>query len=179
MRKLIGAEKADWLVSPGPLAAMYYHEARLCWLSGSYVATIVMTQLAFEEILRKFFRRTSSGNRLHEGKTEIDDASFSQLIHQASHENWLTKSETKRLTKLRKELRNRYVHTKTTTSGDDQHARPEYIIYDTDAERRIAAPSINGGSIVADALEAIELLESLFPEISTRLAFASGAPKTS
>lgn len=69
--------------NPAPVDALayeYFEEARLCWYVGAFVATIVMSQLALEEMVRAHYRRWKGvDGKLNEG-LKVDEASFLNLI---------------------------------------------------------------------------------------------------
>lgn len=94
------------------LAVSYYEEARLCWYMGTFIATIIMTQLAFEELLRSHFRRFKGAEGKVDTRTKINQASFGDLVNAAETQGWISTKHASQLNRLRKELRNPYVHTK-------------------------------------------------------------------
>lgn len=83
------------------LAHEYFEEARLCWYVGAYVATVLMVQLAFEELLRSSYRTARGvGGRLDSGVL-IDRAGFGQLIHQGRSDGFLSRLEANELASLK------------------------------------------------------------------------------
>ena len=57
--------------------------ARLCWYVGAFVAIIVMSQLALEEMLRAHYRRCKGVDGKLNEHLRVDEADFSGLINQA------------------------------------------------------------------------------------------------
>ena len=155
---------------PAPaLALEYYEEARLCWYVGAYVATIVMTQMAFEELLRSHYRvaKGVSGILDFGRKKEVDKAGFFDLINEAEYEGWILKGEAELLHNLRKNLRNIYVHVKDIKMGECGEVEIENPGF-LKQLLKIVAPELTGGDVIGEAKEAIQLLVILFPKISSR-----------
>jgi len=145
------------------LAATYYEEARWCWISGAYVATILMSQVAIEEALRSHFRMNRKRNDPLVRTVTVDGASFRQLIDQAMAEGWISATRARELHRLRKMLRNPYVHTKTGAKTTD-HSAPFLRETSQSAQLgKILRPGFETGSVVAEAQEAIQLLIRSFP----------------
>lgn len=142
--------------SPAPVSALayeFYEEARLCWYAGAFVGAIVMTQMAFEEMLRSHFRVSKRvGGRLYEAK-KVDDMGFAELVKEAQSGGWLRPEEATALDNLRKHARNPYVHPKDFVT---QLAK-------------IKAPDSLERGAEAEAREAITLLVTKFRRISRRL----------
>lgn len=90
------------------LASEYYEESRLCWYAGSFVATIIMVQLAFEELFRAHYRNMGINPKLSSGK-RLSQMNFSELIDEAKKDKYISNQEASNLHKLRK-IRNPYVH---------------------------------------------------------------------
>ena len=149
------------------LVSEYYEEARLCWYVGAYVATIVMIQLSFEELLRSYYRVAKGvGGKLNYGK-KVDQASFSELIDEAQNENWISREEAKLLHNLRKNIRNPYVHAKDIKINNDGKSDlrgPNFLTQ----YLKIKAPEVIGCDVENEAREAIQLLVALLPKISRR-----------
>ncbi len=117
LKYLISIHKDIYLPYPS-LCKEYYEEARLCWYDGVFVASILMTQLAFEELFRSYFRMSYGVNgelRFYKEKNKVDNASFYVLIEEACLCGWINNNERNELHKLRR-IRNPYVHTKDITS---------------------------------------------------------------
>jgi hypothetical protein len=91
------------------VSQLYYTEAKYCWYHGDYIATIVLSQMAMEDLVRHHFEVARHGKFLS-GK-KIDGATFKCLIDEALAEGYIEKGEAKKLHHLRKKLRNPYVHT--------------------------------------------------------------------
>jgi len=148
-----------------PLVYEYYEEARLCWYVGAFVATIVMVQLSFEELLRSHYRIAKGiGGKLNCGK-KVDQASFSDLIDEAYNDNWISKGEAKLLHNLRKNIRNPYVHVKdikVNSDGKPNQKGPNFFTQ----YLKIIAPEVIGGDVENEAKEAIKLLVTILPKIS-------------
>lgn len=90
----------------------YFLEARRCWLDGSFVATIIMVQLAFEEGLRNVFRQPYLWRDEDYPKLQkINKKNFGDLIELAKTNKFITVQESKILHKLRG-MRNPFVHVK-------------------------------------------------------------------
>jgi len=89
LRFLLSIQKQPPFPSPR-LAYEYYEEARLCWYVGAFVASIVMVQLAFEELLRSHYRVAKGvGGKLDCGK-KVDDAGFANLINEARNDMYIS-----------------------------------------------------------------------------------------
>lgn len=168
-------DRLKWLITiehqeafPAPaLAFEYYEEAILCWYVGAFVSTIIMVQLAFEELLRTQYRVAKGiGGKLSCGK-KVDNAGFFNLINEAKKEGWISNYEAKSLNNLRKKIRNPFVHvndTKIKNNGKTDLKKPSFITQ----YLKIAAPNLIGSDVEEEAKEAIGLLVTLFPEISRR-----------
>ena len=145
-----------------PLA--YFEEARLCWCMGTYVATIVMSQLAIEELLRSHYRTFT---RDIAKRRKLDNASFAYLINEAEAGGWLTLQEAADLHKTRSSYRNAYVH---------PHDYTDWATQDRDSDRtnfqkqtlKIYCPEAVGKDVIDEAYETVKLLVSLFPKKARR-----------
>lgn len=113
--KLLISNTTDEYIPIPSLAFQYFEEARLCYYSGAFIATIFMVHLAFEELLRNHYRViremkekliSKKGRQL-----SVDKVSFSELIDNAKKECYVSKDDAKKLHKLRK-IRNSLQHTK-------------------------------------------------------------------
>jgi len=147
------------------LVSEYYEEARLCWYRGAFVATIIMVQLAFEELFRAHYRAANGvGGTLNNGK-KVDQASFFDLIVEAQNDRWISKKEAELLHSLRKNIRNPYVHVKDVKGNgkSDLHEANFVTQY-----LKIRTPELIGHDVKDDAKEAIRLLIVLLPKISYR-----------
>lgn len=168
LKFLIGIESHKAFPAPA-LAVEYLEEARLCWYSGSFVATILMTQLSFEELLKSRYRVVKGvGGKLRSGR-KVDNAGFSELINESKIDGWISSEEAESLHNLRENLRNPYVHVKDIRIGKTQKAdltRPSFITQ----HLKMTAPELIGIDVESEAKEAIRLLGTLFPEISGRYA---------
>jgi len=89
----------------------FSEEARLCFLNGAFVATVVMAQMCAAELLRYVFRSEGIDKlAAAEGKTvPTHKAGFKQLIWAAREYGFLSDGDAKELEELR-EMRNPYVH---------------------------------------------------------------------
>jgi hypothetical protein len=140
------------------LALAYYEEARLCWYMGAFVATVLMVQLAFEELLRSYYRVVRGvGGKLSSGVL-VDRAGFGDLIKEARPDDFLTDSEARDLDSL-KNCRNLYVHTK-----DEKQGRPSFF----DQLAKIAVPELVGIGAEDEARVAVKLLITFFPTLCMR-----------
>jgi len=165
LRFLLSIENQE----PFPIPALvyeYYEEARLCWYMGAFVATIVMVQLLFEELLRSHYRVAKGiGGKLNCGK-KVDQANFSDLIDEAYNDNWILEEEAKLIHNLRKNIRNPYVHVKdikVNNDGKPDRKRPNFFTQ----YLKIKAPEVIGCDVENEAKEAIHLLVTLLPKISS------------
>jgi len=169
LRFLLGVETQSYFPAPA-LAIEYYEEARLCWYVGAFVSTIIMTQLAFEELLRSHYRVAKGvGGKIICGKRtkKVDDMTFIDLIEEAKGDKWISKQEASLLNKLRKNARNLYVHVKDfkiNKNGKPNLKKSNFFIQ----YLKIKAPEVIGYDITDEAKEAIKLLVTLFPSISSR-----------
>lgn len=153
---------------PAPaLAHEYYEEARLCWYVGAFVATIVMVQLSFEELLRSHYRVAKGvGGKLSSGK-QVNNAGFYELINEAENDRYISMQEAESLHDLRKNIRNPFVHVKdieVNTNGKQSFKKPDFFTQTL----KIVAPEILGSDVIDEAKGAIRLLGTVFPEISSR-----------
>lgn len=162
LRFLLSEEDSNMFPADA-LALEYYEEARLCWYVGAFVAAIVMSQLALEEVLRSYYRAAKGVKGRLNQRTKVDEASFADLIAQASCDGVIGVGEADLLTKIRKEFRNPYVHTRDTNDGD-------YLVNPTFLKQyfKIYAPHLVGISVEDEAKESIRVLVKLFPVISRR-----------
>lgn len=87
---------------------LYYTEAKYCWYYGNFLATIVLAQMALEDLLRTYFEVAMHG-KFASGK-KSSNATFAQLINEALSAGYIESEEAERMHYLRKELRNQYVH---------------------------------------------------------------------
>ena len=149
------------------LAYEYYEEARLCWYMGAFVATIIMAQLSFEELIRSHYRGSQGvGGVLKCGKS-VDKAGFYDLVKEAENDKWLEKQDAQLLHNLRKNMRNAFVHAKDIEVGQNGKPvidRPNFFTQGL----KVHAPTVLGTSVEDEAREAVRLLAVLFPKISSR-----------
>jgi len=144
---------------PG-LAAEYYQEARLCWYCGSFVASILMTQLSFEEALRAQYRVARGVRGSLTGGKKVDDAGFSDLLQEAKTDGLLNAKEFRSLDELRR-LRNPYVHSKDVGGSDK---RPDF----SELTLKIKAPFLVSIGAEKEAERSIRTLVTLFPILCKR-----------
>ncbi len=150
---------------PFPAAALafeYYEEARLCWFHGAFVATIVMSQLALEEMLRSHFRILKGVKGCFSDGKLVDNVGFARLSREARIEGFLSADEAEEFDRLRTS-RNPYVHPhdtdpNTVTTKPDGFAQLA----------KITAPGLVGVDVETEAKESIRLLVTFFPSISKR-----------
>ena len=166
LKYLLSINSLDEFPAPA-LAWEYYEEARLCWYSGAFVATIIMAQLAFEELIRSTYRVAKGVRGKLANNKKVDKASFSDLIWEAEQDKIITKKEAENLNKLRK-LRNPFVHTKDLRiEGENKITLgPVDFFYQ---HLKIVASHLIGQSAENEAKFAIKLLCNSFPKISYRL----------
>ena len=154
---------------PFPVSALayeYYEEARLCWYMGAFVATIVMVQLSFEELLRSYYRMTKGiGGKLSCGK-KVDQANFSDLINEAHNDSLISEEEAKLLHNLRKNIRNPYVHSKDIKVNRDGKPNRKTDFFTQCL--KIEAPEVVGCNVEDEAKGAVQVLVTLLPKISRR-----------
>ncbi len=89
--------------NPAPVDALaqeYYEEACLCWYLGAFVATIVMSQLALEEMLRAHYRRWKGADGKLNDRLKVNKASYSDLISQSETDEWLSHDEASDLNRI-------------------------------------------------------------------------------
>lgn len=146
------------------LAGEYLEEARLCWYAGSFVAAILMVELAFEELLRSHYRVTKGVGGALDSGVEVDRAGLAELTAAARRDALLDESEASDLNTLRR-LRNPYAHTKDVTRKPLRTATTFL-----DQTIKVAAPKVSEGTSTEDeARNAIRLLMKLFPTLCFRL----------
>ena len=157
--------EGDLRVTPiSGLAYEYYEEARLCWFNGAFVASIVMSQLAFEEMLRSHYRVARGvGGKLRE-TLRVDDAGFDDLIYQAKVDGWISSEEAASLDKIRKDYRNPFVHPHDVPKQNKSN-KPNFL----KQRLKMVAPELIGRGAGDEAQETIVLLVTLLPRISRRL----------
>ena len=162
LRFLLSFQDDDFAPVP-VLAYEYFEEARLCWFVGAFVASIVMTQLAFEELIRSQYRVAKGvGGKLDHGK-KVDDAGFADLVRQARADASLTPSESEDLDRLRKLYRNPYVHPKDTSKS--KTVKNDFV----QQAMKIQAPQLGQGDVSEEAKDAIGLLQRMFFPLARRL----------
>jgi hypothetical protein len=150
----------DLIPSP-PLAYEYFEEARLCWLNGAFVATIVMVQLAFEELLRDRYRVVKGfGGKLNL-RTTVDRAGFKELVRQAKCDSLVEPKEAAALLQLRN-VRNPYVHSKIPRKA--YVSTLDYVF----AHRHKFVPKRGRIKVEEEARKAIQLLLGLFSRLCYR-----------
>lgn len=159
---------------PAPVSALaheYYEEARLCWYMGAFVSTIVMTQLAFEELLRSHYRLTKGvGGKLSGGK-KVDDGGFADLIEEARGDHLISVEEATTLHVLRREFRNPFVHPHDVKAHSTPDEASAALAAPTDFLMqlvKIVAPQLVDREAEGEAKEAVTLLVTAFREISRR-----------
>ena len=146
------------------LAWEYYQEARLCWYVGAFIATIVVSCIAIEELIRAKYRLIKGvGGRLDSGK-KVDDVGLADLTQQATKDDLLTSKEARIIHKLRKEIRNPWVHPHDfdTQFVDSQKAmrKPNWLTQDIKLKYSVLVEN--------EARRAIEVASNVFPRISRR-----------
>jgi hypothetical protein len=121
-----------------PEMAFYYiNEAKLCYISGAFVACILVIQSALEDILRNFCFIVPRG---YQAKKH----NFEHLIDDALKRRIINKTEAVSMHKIRK-LRNPYVHTKHVTHSkalsrrikESNFEKDAFILMKEDAEQAI------------------------------------------
>jgi hypothetical protein len=143
---------------PAPqLARRYYEESRLCFYSGAYVATIIMAQLAFEELLRTYYRAVEGEGCLPDG-SKVAECGFADLIIHARREKLASGRDVRRLEKLRM-MRNPYVHSRGEGRKSDQ----------TRQTLKITFPEYVGVSTEDEARKAVTTLIEVFPILSHKI----------
>ncbi len=169
-RLLMVTEDVDLTPMDG-LAYEYYQEARLCWYMGAFVATIVMSQLTFEQMLRAHYRVANGvGGTLDRGK-KVDNATFADLIDQAVDDAWVDQQEAEALHRLRRDIRNPYVHTHDSQKRNESSDLIDQAVADYRKDffyqhLKFVAPQLIGVGVEDEARETITLLVRLFPKIS-------------
>lgn len=144
------------------LAYEYYQEARHCWYVGAFVATIVMSQLALEEMLRSYYRmELGIGGKLDNGK-KVDSVGFFDLLNQAKQDDLISAEEVQSLNELRKEYRNPFVHPKDIDKRKE--AKSDFF----KQQLKIVMPDLIGKDVVEEARNSIRTLVTIFPSVSRR-----------
>jgi len=152
--------------NPAPVDALvqeYFEEAWLCWYVGAFVATIVMSQLALEEMLRAHYRRWKGVDRKLNERLKVDEASFSDLISQAEADGWLSRDEASELNRMRRDLRNPYVHPHDLSTSN-VFAEPNWLRQLI----KITASQLVERGAEDEARQSISALVELLPGISRR-----------
>lgn len=153
---------------PAPaLAYEYYEEARLCWYVGAFVATMVMVQISFEELLRSHYRVAKGVGEKLSNEKKVDDAGFNDLINEAKEEGYISIQEAESLHNLRKNIRNSFVHVKDVKLSASENTDLKTPNFFTQT-LKIQAPDVLGNNVIDEAKEAIKLLAIAFPDISKR-----------
>ena len=145
------------------LAYEYYQEARLCWYMGAFVAVIVMSQLALEEMLRAHYRVEKGVHGNLNERIKVDEASFTDLIRQSEADGWLSPEEAAVLNRIRRNFRNPYVHPHDF-GIDNEFSKPNFLRQLI----KITAPQLVESGAEDEARESIKILVTLFPSISRR-----------
>jgi len=153
---------------PAPaLAYEFFEEARLCWYVGAFVATILMVQLAFEELLRSRYRTARGvGGKLDSG-VPVDDAGFAQLIEQGKNDHSLSSPEAGQLRAL-KDCRNLWVHAKDEGKKRATKNRATWF----DQLGKMVVPDLVGIGVEDEAQKAITFLTVSFPLLCKRQFFS-------
>ena len=160
---------------PAPvLAREYYDEARLCWLYGAFVSTILMSQLAIEELLKNHFRVSKGVKGCLRDEKTVDDSYLFDLVEEAKEEGLIGKEEADDLDQIRKTYRNPYTHVKDVTSPRDAKGKKNQSGNFFDQGLKIHNPDLSrellGTSVIDEAQHVITLLCNYFPVISSRLS---------
>lgn len=160
----------NYNVFPAPaLAIEYYEEARLCWYVGAFVASICMVQLAFEELLRSYYRsaRGIKGRLKCSNSKKVDNATFYELLEEAREDGLISDKEKQELNHLRKNIRNPYVHVKDVKieNGKQNLQKPDFFTQ----YLKIKAPEVIGTDVEDEARFAIKVLVTMFSKISIRM----------
>ena len=166
LKALLSTQSQDAFPAPG-LALEYYEEARLCWYAGAFVSTIIMTQLAFEELIRSHYRVAKGVDGSLDWGKKVNDAGFFDLINEAEKDGWILRSEAESLHTLRKSLRNPYVHTKDVNANECKEKEVEKPNFLTQY-LKIVASELTSDGVEDEAREAAQLLVILFPKIASR-----------
>jgi len=165
LRFLLSTEDQD-AFPISALAYEYYEEARLCWYMGAFVATIVMIQLSFEELLRSHYRMAKGiGGKLSCGK-KVDQVNFSDLISEAHNDGLISEEEAKLLHNLRKNIRNPYVHPRDIKVNLNEKPNRKTDFFTQ--YLKIKAPEVVGYDVEDEAKGAVQVLVTLLPKISRR-----------
>ncbi len=161
--KYLVSIEGEWVIK-APALALEYYEAKLCWYNGAHVATIIMAQLAFEELIRSHYRQAAINMKLKSGKL-VDVAGFSELIDEALSDEYITEDEGKKLHEIRK-VSNPYVHVKDIKmKGNKQDLdSPSFFTQDL----KIHAPELIGIGIIDEARGVLLIMINLFQSIGNR-----------
>lgn len=124
------------------MAWYYFDEARLAYLNGLFVSTIIMSQLCAEELLRNLYRMSGVDDKT------ATSGSFKDLINGATDHGWIDIQRTAMLHKLRLH-RNPYAHVKFPTD------RKGLIV------RAVEADKLPSEVIEEDAKQALRILFQL------------------
>lgn len=173
------------------LAHNYFEEAKMCWYSGCYVSTIIMSQLAIEELLRSHYRNMSHcfiqeedgtmrqfppedckepvlkwANRdsMKKGYQKVDSATFMQLVEEALCDSLITHPQADKLGHLKKALRNPYVHSEDVNGSSVFCPESRSSV---SLSMKISSPGLIGDT-VEEAETAIVLCLSVFVQICHR-----------
>lgn len=162
--KFLISIEGEWFMTAPALATAYYEEARLCWYNGAFVATIIMAQLALEELIRSHYRQAGFDMKLHSGKS-VDAASFAELIDQALSDEYITEEEGKNMHEIRK-YRNPYVHIKDAKiKGKKQDLESANFITQG---LKIYSPELFEISVEDEAKAVLQIMIKLFQNICGR-----------
>jgi hypothetical protein len=161
--------RLEWLQPETPLqsypvpslAHEYFEEARLCWYVGAFVATILLVQLAFEELLRSHYRVARGVGGKLDSRKSVNSVGFAELIQQGKGDGLLSPSEADGLSSLRR-CRNPYIHTKDVGGKRKQ---PTFL----DQTLKISGRELGGLGVEDEAREAMKLLTKLFPTLCMRM----------
>jgi len=160
----------NYNVFPAPaLAIEYYEEARFCWYVGAFVASICMVQLAFEELLRSYYRsaRGIEGRLKSSINKKVDNAAFYELIEEAREDGLISDKEKQELNYLRKNIRNPYIHVKDVKikNGKQNLQTPDFFTQ----YLKIKTPKVIEVDVEDEARLAIKILITILPKISIRM----------
>jgi hypothetical protein len=116
-----------------------------------------MAQLAFEELLRTYYRAVEGEGCLPDG-TKVADCGFADLIIRARRERLASTRDARKLEKLRM-MRNPYVHSREEGKKSDV----------TRQTLKITFPEYVGVSTEDEARKAVTTLIDVFPRLSHKI----------
>ena len=149
------------------IAYEYLHESCFCWLSGTFVSTIIMMQAAMETQLRQSFNLFLMFKGQEDMQEKANKMNFFNLIELSKNTKMITAEESKKLHSLRK-LRNPFVHVSNPKDGKETENSARKISEKLNERVALMENMTHVSRLEHDAKKVIRLFP-LFWEISKKI----------